>query len=122
MMVKGSRIEHDKAIVRPNPAMTGENCRVRPVQNYRAPRVRNGPREQGFSPNVIGNDHVIGKSCGHSLDNQQRFEQDSMLADVEFAGVELWDNVMYIENDFATHQFGNQRRKHLKVRNGMNMN
>jgi hypothetical protein len=65
---------------------------------------------------------MIGKPCGHSLGYQQRFDQQGMLTDVELAGVELWDKVMYVENDLAARQFGKEGREHLKVRNGMNMN
>jgi hypothetical protein len=68
---------------------------------------------------MVGNNHVIGKTCSPSLGNQKRSKQQRMFANFKFAGVELGNNVVNVENDFAACQLGNKGGEHFEVRNRM---
>ena len=59
-----------------------------------------GTRKQGVVPDMVCDDHVVRERDGIFLHENQIFKNKRVSIFIEFAGIELGDDVMNIQYDF----------------------
>src|SRR5579871_2430656 len=70
---------------------------------------------------MVGDDHVVGKRAGLAFDPSHGVEHSGSLVAQKFAGVELRQHVVNVQNDFCAGQLRNQCGENEEIRNGMDV-
>ena len=96
MVIKRARVQNNESIVRSIPATRLENFRVWKIQYGRTFRSLHGPLLQALLPNVVGRDHVVGKSGRDPLDCSEEAEGQGTLGTSEFAQIKFRNQVVNI--------------------------
>jgi hypothetical protein len=68
---------------------------------------------------MIGDDGMVGKCYGQSLHKDQAAEQERVVRHMKLAGVKFRENVVYIQNNGRSQEFGHDCGKHQKIWNRM---
>ena len=70
---------------------------------------------------MIGDDDVVGKSGGKSLDHLQQSDINAVFRLAKFVGKKLRQNIVNVQNDFCPGQLGQPGAEHQKIRHVMNV-
>src|SRR5262249_34458335 len=119
---QGSGIEHDELAVIAGSSLAAKDLWIREIQDCRTLAGIRRTSRKFLKPDVVGEHDMIGKARAQFFNPQQNFKGKRTMADVEFACVELRENVVDVENDPGARQLGNQGCENQQVGDRMNMN
>src|SRR5262245_15951204 len=71
MPAQGSRIQHDELSVITTPPTPLENCRIREIQERRTLAGLGRAPDELLEPNIIRDNHVVGKTGAQTLNPEQ---------------------------------------------------
>ena len=93
-----------------------ENIGVHVVDEDGALAGGRGTGRVFFQPQVVGEDHMVGKFGGDSFHGAEGFDGEGIVGDVKLAAVEFRHDVVDVEQHLRALEFGIPRGEHHEVR------
>ena len=122
MPLKCTMKHNDEFSVCPSFGTTIENRGINMIDKNRAPVSSSRAREYRFTPDVIRDDYVIGKSARQSFDYLQKSYVRTGRAHAKFIAEQLRREVMKVQENFGASKLWIPPGKYQKVGHVMDMN
>ena len=109
--------EQEFAVLRSGSSLSHKYTEVWAIPHDAALLCSGRSNYEPISPDIIGNDNMIGKLRRASLDEEHEFEDETGMADFELTRIKFGEQIMYIENYGNFLPLRKHCREDKKVRN-----